>query len=104
VGVTPLTIQVLEGRAGLRLTGEADLASRDILEKALEGVLGRDGDVHIELGELAFIDAGGVALFVNAGARMTGGHRLVLHRPSYSLRRIIELLWGQPPGIEMDLS
>jgi len=99
-----LSIQALDGRAGLRLVGEVDLHSRGILEQALAAALEHGGDVHLELAGLGFIDVGGATLFVRAASQLGDNRRLVLHQPSDTLRRIIHLLWGPLPTIEMDPS
>jgi anti-anti-sigma factor len=103
-GAGTLSIQALDGRRGLRLAGEVDLRCRGMLEQALEAALAGDGDVHLDLAGVRFIDVGGATLFVRAASRLDGDRRLVLHQPSDSLRRMIELLWGAVPGVVLDRS
>jgi ABC-type transporter Mla MlaB component len=90
------------GPAGLRLVGEVDCATRHILDAALEAMVGDAGDVHLDLSELAFIDVGGATSLVLWAGRLPDGRRMILHDPPYELRRIIDMLWGQPATIEVD--
>jgi anti-anti-sigma regulatory factor len=100
---TALTIVPLTGRSGVRMIGEADLSGRRALESALDGIPAEPGDVHLDLAELTFIDAGGVTLLVKKARQLGPGRRLVLHDPPRVLRRILGLLWGEPPEIELDM-
>jgi ABC-type transporter Mla MlaB component len=97
-----LAIAPLPDRVGLRLSGDADLGARRALEKALAAFAGRDTDVHLELGGLAFVDVGAVTALVRAAGRCVPGRRIVLHEAPDQLRQIMTLLWGQVPAIEMD--
>ncbi|MEV1286464.1 STAS domain-containing protein [Micromonospora sp. NPDC049679] len=97
-----LAVLPVPGRPGLRLVGEVDCATRHILDAALETMLGDAGDVHLDLTELTFIDVGGATSLVLWASRLRGGRRMILHDPPYELRRIIDMLWGQPATIEVD--
>ncbi|SDX91057.1 STAS domain-containing protein [Micromonospora pattaloongensis] len=90
------------GRPGLRLVGEVDCATRHILDAALETLCVDAGDVHLDLAELTFIDVGGATSLVLWASRLRQGCRMILHDPPYELRRIIDMLWGQPATIEVD--
>lgn len=88
------------------LDGEVSLGSHDGLRLAL-GVLRRDAhrghaDLHLDLGELRFIDAGGVGALTEAAAAMAElGRRLVVHGPPALLRRLLGTGWGRAPGLEL---
>jgi anti-anti-sigma regulatory factor len=62
-----------------------------------------DGSVHLELRDLHFIDAAGARALIHL-AKTVAGRRIVLHNPPYALRRIIDVLWGQPGYIRVDMS
>jgi anti-anti-sigma factor len=82
-----------DGRVGLRVAGEIDLTSYRAWEQALGRVLGRPGDVHLDLAALRFIDARSTALLVRIAGMLADGQRLVLHHPPQCLRRVLETLW-----------
>jgi anti-anti-sigma factor len=102
---TTFSVRPLTSRAGLRLAGDVDLGTLGKLCAALAALdAGAKGtDVHLELSDLHFIDAAGARALVNR-AKSLDGHRFVLHDPPYALRRIIDVLWGEPACIRMDLS
>jgi anti-anti-sigma regulatory factor len=87
-------------RPGVRLVGEVDLASWDVLETALQR-LPAGGDVHLELGQLDFIDAHGASILARTAQRLEPERRLVLHDPPPLLQRLLGLLWQDVPMIQM---
>jgi ABC-type transporter Mla MlaB component len=103
-GETGLAIAPLSDRIGLRLTGDADLSTRQALERALRPFAGGDRDVHLDLAGLGFVDVGAVTTLVRAAARCAPGRRIMLHDAPDHLRKILTLLWGRVPAIEMDNS
>lgn len=86
-----LTIGLLTGTPGLRLSGEADLSTRDILVTALDAAVEGEGDLHLELSELSFIDSGGARIMLRTAGKLGPGRRMVLHRPPPSLTVAIGL-------------
>ena len=97
----PLTIATLADRPGLRLVGEVDLTSWNLLEAELNSWSTGDTDVHLDLTWLTFIDAHGAMLLVRAAERLGPGRSLVLHSPPSVLRRLLELLWHDEDTIKM---
>jgi anti-anti-sigma factor len=97
-----LSIVPLTDRLGFRVTGEVDLSNRAALEAALDLVCECGADVHLDVRDLSFIDVGAVSLLVRKSTALSPGKHLVLHNPSPALRRIIGLLWGSIPTIELD--
>jgi anti-anti-sigma regulatory factor len=97
-----LEIRPLVGMSGLRLIGEVDLSTRHYLQTALDTTPDEDGDLHLELSELAFIDIGGVQILLRAAERLAPGRQLVVHRPPRSLRLALDLLWEAPNLVEGD--
>jgi anti-anti-sigma factor len=101
---TTLSVRPLKSRAGLRLAGDVDLATVEQLREALDELdANSGGDVHLELGDLHFIDAAGARALIHL-ADTAAGRRIVLHNPPYALRRIIDVLWGDPGSIRVDMS
>lgn len=92
-----------ETGGSLRLSGEIDISNLDLLKAALESVRD-DGDVHLEMDDLAFIDLAGTTVLVNRAADRAPSGRLVLHRPPYAMRRIMDAIWGPMPSIEVNAS
>ncbi len=83
-------IPLAEG--GLRLIGEIDIASVDMVERALEttaaAVAGRE--ILVEMGEVGFVDVAGTRAVVRAAGRLADGRRLVLHHPPRVLLLVLE--------------
>lgn len=81
-----------QGR-GSRVAGHADLGTRPDFELLLLTLCGQAvGDVHLDLGELDFIDVSGVIALMRAAESLPKGHHLVLTNPPESMRRILDLL------------
>lgn len=91
-----LTCSPLDGLPGLRLAGEIDLATREVLTAALDDAMSGTGDLHLELSELTFIDGGGVQVMLRSAERLWPSRRLILHWPPPSLRIALHLLWDAP--------
>lgn len=88
-----LTITPTFRPRGLRLSGELDGARHAVFAEALRKAIGRDGDVHLNMADLRFIDLG--ALSMMAGAAMHLGARVILDDPSPDLADIVELVSGR---------
>ena len=97
-----LKIVPLVGRAGLRLAGEVDLATRALFVRELDAQLDGTDDVHLELSDLSFIDVGGGTALATRALALRNGRRLVLHHPPPMLRRILDVLWGELDAIEVE--
>ncbi|NUP67380.1 MAG: STAS domain-containing protein [Nonomuraea sp.] len=85
---------------GLRVRGEIDHAGRPALARALAWAL-RIGetDIHLDLSELTFIDAGGLRLILSTAADLPPPRRLILQHASPSVRELLALLgWRLGPG------
>jgi anti-sigma B factor antagonist len=71
----PLSLQVesTASRSTLRLRGELDLATADLVRESLGAALaaGR-GEVVVDLTELAFIDSTGIAILITAISEADG--------------------------------
>lgn len=91
--MTPLT-----DRIGLRVAGEADLATVSAFEVAL-AELGRRAasksgcaDVVLEVGGLSFVSVRALEVIVALCDALPTGH-LVLEHPTAQLTRILAMLW-----------
>lgn len=73
--------------------GELDLASLDVLRKALDGALEAGlGDVEVELSELTFCDSTGLCLLLAAQRKLqAAGRTLRLVNPTPRMLRLLEL-------------
>ena len=85
--VTPLADQV-----GLRLSGEADWHTVEILRQAIAELPPEAGEIHLQLASLEFIDVAAARQLV-ALAERPGQALVVLHQPPSSLMWLISLLW-----------
>lgn len=73
------------------VTGEIDAHTAPALAAALEPHLAA-GDVDLDLRAVDFMDSSGLRVLIDAHQRCVAtGSRLVLHEPSRSVRRIIEV-------------
>ncbi|GAA2639706.1 STAS domain-containing protein [Actinomadura fulvescens] len=105
-GATPrgpadvLWVKRLPERPGMRVGGEINIRTRQVWESALDELPRTHPVVHLELGELRMVDAGGAAALVATAARLDGG-RVVLYDPPPALCRILAVLWPELNGIEV---
>jgi anti-anti-sigma regulatory factor len=92
------------------IAGEIDESRYSGLVSALERPAGCEGDIHVNLAELAFCDLPGLrAIFrlARTGRADEGrsGRRLVLHDVPPYLRMVLEILgWDSTPGLIMNES
>ncbi len=72
-----LEVEVDGGRARVRVAGEVDLASVDVIEEVVADALDRaPGGVELDLLGVGFIDAAGREMVARAGARAVGRLRV----------------------------
>jgi len=99
-----LTITPTADSAGLRLVGDIDLATAAALAAALDELVHGDGDVHLDLAELRFVDVSGASVVVSAAARLGADRAIVLHNPPSVLRQILDRFWPDAAWIQVDVS
>ena len=82
-----------DGKIRLRVAGELDLAALAQLDAALSALRDRAADVRLDLSELVFFDAGGIALLLSAitDARRDGQDLELAPELTVPVRRTIEL-------------
>jgi anti-anti-sigma factor len=93
------SIVPLSDRPGLRITGEIDISNLDRLRFALRTFARVEGDVHIELRGLSFIDSAGVHAVMNFALTRIDGARVYLHQPPRLFRRMLQLCKSVPPWL-----
>jgi hypothetical protein len=79
-----------------------DASNRPALAQALAQLVGAEGDVHLDLGQVRFVDVGAATLLVSAARRLTDGRQLLLHHPPYELSFMFTTLWPGTATIETD--
>jgi anti-anti-sigma factor len=99
----PLTFEVIElresARVRLRVRGELDLATADVLADRLRDLRDRNATVLLDLDELEFIDASGLRVILRAASdARRDGWALTLTSGSARVRRLCRLL-----DVEQDL-
>ncbi len=81
----------------MQVIGDVDLSTRDIWQRALESATANAAPALLELSRLAFIDARGTAMLVEAARHRPGPAPLTLSRPPAILRRMLTLLYPAEP-------
>jgi anti-anti-sigma factor len=85
-----------------RLSGELDMASAEVLQRALWSVA-EEGRLDLDIGDLTFIDSSGLRALVKLSDRMNGAAPLVLSNVPTSIRRLLEIVGLEAlPGIEVE--
>jgi anti-anti-sigma factor len=80
------------GDVKLTLSGELDRSNLSALDEAFATAERRARRIVLDLGELTFIDGGGLRAFQQAGERArANGHELVLENPTPWVRQLLEL-------------
>ena len=85
-----LELSPLVDNAGIKLTGEVDLATARQLTDALANISTRS-EVHLELSELAFMDSSGLRAIVTFARSRNGAGPVVLLNPSRGIARLFEI-------------
>ena len=81
-----------EGQA-IRLVGEVDLATCQILQTALDALVARQtGDVVLDCSGVTFFGAAGVDTLVRTRNQLDGSRRLVVRNPSAIVRRVLGIV------------
>jgi anti-anti-sigma factor len=89
-------------RAGLRLTGELDLATAPILIEALRSIVQVNGSTTLDLSGLTFMDSSGIHAIVEYVRSEDCPGRVVLHGPTPIVARALEMVGiDRIPGVEV---
>ena len=85
-------VEQSDGRATVRLAGELDCASAAIAHLALERAGAGGVEITLDLSRLVFLDAAGLRFLISAQQRARAANRrLIVRRPSHSVRRMLDL-------------
>jgi anti-anti-sigma regulatory factor len=86
---------------GLRIVGTVDVMTVGALTTALRlATRWPEPDIHLDLGELEFIDVAGVRAIVRAAAGLEPGRRLIIERLAGGLRKVFGIVgWDRTPGL-----
>jgi anti-sigma B factor antagonist len=84
--------QIDEGGRVVRIGGELDLASRDLVEPEVLAAIAHGGPVTIDLTDLTFCDSSGIALLLAAREKATAEDvALTIEHVRSSLARVLAL-------------
>jgi len=86
-----LRIEHTANPRSLRLIGKLDLATVEDAADALSAEVVEDGDLTLDLSELAFVDSSGVHLLIQIARTLSGRGRLILAFPRDPVDRILDL-------------
>jgi anti-anti-sigma regulatory factor len=86
---------------GLRIVGTVDVLTVGALATTLQiATRWPDRDLHLDLGELEFIEVAGVRAIVRTAADLKDGRSLIIRRLAPGLRKVFEIVgWDRTPGL-----
>ena len=87
---------------GLRITGELDMANRKGFIRAVRARLAAMSQLTVDVGELAFIDAGTLGELHHIAAGLPPDARITLAGASPQLQRITGILGWQHPQLKIE--
>ncbi|MBB5896183.1 STAS domain-containing protein [Kutzneria kofuensis] len=99
--VPALRVEALPDQVGVRVAGEVDATVRDSWHATLAPLVDVDGDIHLDLSALTFIDVRGVAELVELAHGLGEERQMVLHQPPRVLRQVMDVLWPDAPRLVM---
>jgi anti-sigma B factor antagonist len=95
-------VSPLQGGAGLKLSGELDLATAPQLDAALLLEASAPGELRLDLSELTFVDSSGMGTILAHARSRNGAGPVVLVDPPERFVRALEIMGvEQHPGIEV---
>ncbi|WP_406279852.1 MEDS domain-containing protein [Embleya sp. NBC_00896] len=101
----PPSLQVSGTTRGLRLIGEADVATRGLLDDALyrAAAAHTERDLVVDLSALEFADLSAMESLFRAATALGPGRRLVLRAAGPAVRKVVDLLgWSGADGLIVD--
>ena len=87
---------------GLIVTGELDLASRDVFGRVLSARLAASPWLRLDVGGLGYAEAGALAVLYQTASWLNGDGCIVLNRTPAQLRRVINLAGFSHPRVVID--
>lgn len=95
-------VSPLEDGAGLKLSGELDLATAPRLVEAFLLERSAIGELRLDVSELTFVDSSGISTILAHARSRNGAGPVVLVDPTEPVVRAFELVGlDQHPGIEV---
>ena len=96
-----LEISSLVDVAGIKLTGEVDLATAYQLTEALANI-STESEVHLELTDLTFMDSSGLRTILAFAGSRNGAGPVILVNPSDAIQRLLAITGvAHHPKIEL---
>jgi anti-anti-sigma factor len=86
---------------GVRVAGELDYARADVLSDALAEAVRLDHDVHLNLNQLRFIDAGAAAVILRTAAHLPAARRMIVVCPEPIERTLTVAGAADVPALRM---
>ncbi len=82
-----------DGRPGVKITGEVDVATAAPFREALEEVIsGGDEKVYLDLSDMDYIDSTGIGILIDIKKNvMKPDQQFVLINPKRSIRKLFQL-------------
>jgi anti-anti-sigma factor len=92
-GLRDAGVELVRTGSHIRVHGEVDRTNAHLLACVLDAAEGTEGGaaVTVDLGDLSFIDLGGIRALVETATRMTPGRRLKVSPPSRAFLRVVRL-------------
>ena len=98
-----LRVTAMPDGTGLRLVGEIDIETGQLLARALAEFVDGHESVDLDLREVTFVDVAGARVLVRAAQQLHNGRRLVLRHPPGPLLLVLEFFPRAGLQIETDV-
>lgn len=86
------TATEVDGDRHIYARGEIDLSTAEAFRASLdESIAAGDGDVIVDLRDVAFMDSTGIAQLVGAAGQLRSGRRLVIRHAEGPVRKVIDV-------------
>jgi len=86
--------------AGLKFAGEIDSANAHAITQSLASGAPAEGDVHLDVTQLRFIDVSGIRAIVSSAGNLGEDRRILLHGQSTQLERVLSIVgWAEAPTL-----
>ncbi len=97
-----LRIEPMADPPGLRLFGEIDASNAHQLALALDEVASADGDLHMDLAGVVFMDSTAISVLLRTARELDGRGELVLMNAGSLVANVLRLIRAdQIPGLRV---
>jgi anti-anti-sigma factor len=93
-----LRVTVIQDPPGIAVAGDIDFVTIEEFEQAIRGAIAQfPDDVHVDLGDVEFMDLEGLRTLVHASHTLAeAGRKLVVERMSSHLREVLRIVaWSE---------